>query len=547
MITKLDPKDVMPNTFLHIFTFSGPTHLSKKSWIWRVQALALSVILALGPVLAPVNRGHWVKFNSGAAFAQGTSSTNLPRLGDPSGADISPSSERRIGEAIVRQMLSQGEVIDDWEVRDYLARLSAPLIATNPAQGFTFDFFPVRDIAINAFALPGGYIGINAGLLLAAQSESEVASVLAHEIGHITQRHVSRMVAKSKQVSVTAIAGVLLAALAAASNPQAAVGVALFGDSLAQDQMLAFSRDAEREADRVGFDILSLAGFEVGGMLQFFTRLQQAYKLVDVGLPVYVRSHPLTSERISDVQSRLMLIRYKQRADSVDFALVRAKLRALVPKSENVIRSQPGLLSDEHKRSVLAYFNRQVVDKEMAQRAESWYGLAIAKRLVEDYTGARAALLQARKRMPGGHTMLDGEAIQLEYAAGQYPQTLSLVEAALKQYPAQRHFIHLKAKALARHDPEGAANFLDDQLKLYRSDKDLWSLLSEVHFGQKRDVLGHRAQAEAYAAHGLWMPAMEQLRIAQALVRNDYYNGSQIDSRLKEFERNFRADQQAKL
>ena len=200
-------------------------------------------------------------------------------------------------------MTSQGEVIEDWEIRDYFARLAAPLVATDPAQGFVFDFLPIRDMAINAFALPGGYIGVNAGLLLAAQSESEVASVLAHEIGHVTQRHMSRMVAKSKQVSVTAIAGLILAALAAASNPQAAAGVALFGDSLAQDQMLAFSRDAEREADRVGFDMLSQAGFEVGGMLQFFMRLQQAYKLVDVGLPVYVRSHPLTSERISDVQS----------------------------------------------------------------------------------------------------------------------------------------------------------------------------------------------------------------------------------------------------
>jgi beta-barrel assembly-enhancing protease len=507
----------------------------------RVQALALCLLLAVGPVLTPLPR-HFTS----EARAQ-SNSTNLPRIGDPSGSDLSPSNERRIGEAIVRQMMGQGEVIEDWEIRDYFARLAAPLVATDPAQGFAFEFLPIRDMAINAFALPGGYIGLNAGLLLAAQSESEVASVLAHEIGHVTQRHMSRMVSKSKQVSVTAIAGLILAALAAASNPQAAAGVALFGDSLAQDQMLAFSRDAEREADRVGFDMLSQAGYEVGGMLQFFMRLQQAHKLVDVGLPVYVRSHPLTSERISDVQSRLMLLRYKQRVDSVDFALVRAKLRVLVPKADNVMRSNPSLLSDEHKRSTLAFYNRQVADKEMAQRVESWYGLALAKRQMEDYAGARGALAQARKRLPAGHAMLDAEAIQLESSAGQYGQALSMVEAALKQYPAQRHFVHLKAKALVKSDPDGAANFLDDQLKLYRSDKDLWSLLSEVHFAQNREVLGHRAQAEAYAAHGLWMPAMEQLRIAQRQVRNDYYNGSQIDSRLKEFERNYRADQQAKL
>ena len=541
MISKPDLKAVMPYTLTRLSRPPGSVMCAARYLFRRVQVFALSLILAVGPVLAPQSQ-HLL----GEAKAQG-SSTILPRIGDPSGSDLSPSNERRIGEAIVRQMTSQGEVIEDWEIRDYFARLAAPLVATDPAQGFVFDFLPIRDMAINAFALPGGYIGVNAGLLLAAQSESEVASVLAHEIGHVTQRHMSRMVAKSKQVSVTAIAGLILAALAAASNPQAAAGVALFGDSLAQDQMLAFSRDAEREADRVGFDMLSQAGFEVGGMLQFFVRLQQAYKLVDVGLPVYVRSHPLTSERISDVQSRLMLIRYKQRVDSVDFALVRAKLRALVPKSDNVMRSNPSLLSDEHKRSTLAYFNRQVGDKDMAQRVESWYGLALAKRQMEDYVGARAALAQARKRLPSGHAMLDAEAIQLESSTGQNAQALTLVEAALKQYPAQRHFVHLKAKALVKSDPEAAVNFLDDQLKLYRSDKDLWSLLSEVHFSQNRELLGHRAQAEAYAAHGLWMPAMEQLRIAQRQVRNDYYNGSQIDSRLKEFERNYRADQQAKL
>ena len=507
----------------------------------RVQVLAWCLILGFGPVLDPTSVSFMAQ-----AQAQSTSNT-VPRLGDPSGADISPSSERRIGEAIVRQMMSQGQVIEDWEIRDYFARLAAPLVATDAAQGYMFEFFPVRDISINAFALPGGYIGLNAGLLLAAQSESEVASVLAHEIGHVTQRHVSRMVAKSKQASVTAIAGLILAAMAVATNPQAAAGVAMFGDSLAQDQMLAFSRDAEREADRVGFDMLSQAGYEVEGMLQFFRRLQQAHTLVDVGLPVYVRSHPLTSERISDVQSRLLLLRYRQRVDSVDFALVKAKLRVLVPKSDNVVRSTPSLLTDEHKRVSLAYFNRLVADKEMGQRVDAWYGLAVAKRIAEDYTGARAALVQARRRLPAGHAMIEGEAIQLEFASGQYAVALNMVEAALTRYPAQRQFIHLKAKSLAKSDPDAAVNYLDDQLKLYRSDRELWSLLSEVHFDQRRDVLGHRAQAEAYAAHGLWMPAMEQLRIAQRQVRNDYYNGSQIDSRLKEFERNYRADQQARL
>lgn len=545
MIAKRDAMDVMPDTLkpLPARDISLSRSVRKPaSWRRLTFFTLFASSLALSPLMPQTLQDAVVS----VAQAQSTGA-NLPRIGDPSGSDLSPSSERRIGESIVRQMISAGQIIEDWELRDYLNRLCAPLMATDAAQGFSFEFYPIRDISINAFALPGGYIGVHAGLFLAAQSESELASVLAHEIAHVTQRHMSRMVSKSKQATVTAIAGAILAALAAASNPQAAAGMVMLGDSVAQDQMLAFSRDAEREADRVGFEMLSQAGFEPGGMFVFFNRLQQANQMTDVGLPVYLRSHPLTTERISDVQARMMVMRYKQRIDSPEFALVKAKLKAIVPSSDNVLGRNPSLLTDEHKRVTRAYFERQTSDKDSSAKAASWYGLSVIRRLSSDAPGARMAIAQARKRMAAPSAMIEGEAIQIELAAGQNEQALKMLETAMRQFPVQRSFVHMKARALLKTDAESATAYLDDQLKLYRADYELWNLLSQVHFDQKRDVAGHRARAEALASLGLWMPAMEQLRIAQRQVRNDYYVGSQIDARLKEFERNFTLDQQARL
>lgn len=531
----------------------------RPAWPHALGRPLLALALLLGPAalsqwpvpgrLMPAELGLITQAHAqtGGPMRSPNGSTNLPRIGDPSGADLSPASERRIGESIMRQMIGQGHVIDDWEIREYLANLSAPLLATDAAAGFSFEFFPVRDISINAFALPGGYIGVHAGLVLAAQSESELASVLAHEIAHVTQRHTSRMVAKSKQASVTAIAGAILAALAASSNPSAAAGMVMLGDSMAQDQMLAFSRDAEREADRVGFDMLSQAGYEPVGMLDFFNRLQQAYKLVDVGVPVYLRSHPLTGERIADVQARLLLLRYRQRADSPEFALVRARLKAMVPTTDNVVTSAPSLLTDEHKRVTRAHFERQVADKLGAQRPDAWYGLAVIRRLSGDTAGARQALAQARRLAVKPQSLIESEAVRIEFDAGQYAQAVKLLDAAMKQFPAQRSFVHLKAETLVKADPAAAVVFLEDQLRLYRGDHGLWNLLSQAHFEQGRDTQGHRARAEAYACLGLWMPAIEQLRIAQRQVRQDFYVGSQIDARLKELERQYQQDQQARI
>ncbi|HVL55592.1 MAG TPA: M48 family metalloprotease, partial [Burkholderiaceae bacterium] len=254
---------------------------------------------------------------------------NLPRLGEAAGDELSPAAERRLGEQIMRELRRERAFFDDAEVDDFLNRFGAKLTSAPAAAGYDFDFFAVLDTTVNAFALPGGYIGVHTGLITTAQSESELAAVLAHEIGHVTQRHIARMLAQQRQSSMMMLAALVLGVLAARSNPQAIGGFATLGDQVARSTMLSFSRDAEREADRVGLEIMQHGGFDPTAAVTFFGRLQQIGRVYENNAPAYMRTHPLTTERISDLQLRIREARYRQRVDSLDFRLIQAKLRAI--------------------------------------------------------------------------------------------------------------------------------------------------------------------------------------------------------------------------
>jgi predicted Zn-dependent protease len=270
----------------------------------------------------------------------------LPALGEVAADDLSPANERRLGESIMRQALRDPTYLPDPDATEYLNAIGYRLVAASPARYTDFGFFLVRDAMINAFALPGGFIGVHTGLILAAQSESELAAVMAHEIGHVEQRHIARMLAKQKDGTAIAIGALLLALLAARSNSssssdltQAAI---LGGQAAAVQQQLNFSREAEREADRVGFQILVDAGFDARAMVTFFGRMQQGSRIYESGTaPSYLRTHPLTVERISDIQTRVRETRTRQRADSLDFNLVRARLRVLQDPAATVSTRYP--------------------------------------------------------------------------------------------------------------------------------------------------------------------------------------------------------------
>ncbi|HEV2611121.1 MAG TPA: M48 family metalloprotease, partial [Noviherbaspirillum sp.] len=237
-----------------------------------------------------------------------TSAQNLPSLGDADRQELSPLTERRLGEQIMHQIRRNKDYLDDAPVTEYLNNFGATLLAARPeARGeaaYDFFFFAVRDPMLNAFALPGGFIGVHSALVLAAQNESELASVVAHEIGHVSQRHIARMLGKQRQDALIPLAAAVLAALAASSSPDASAALLMGGQGMAIQRQLNFSREAEREADRIGLQMLRDAGYDTSGALAFFTRMQTATRAYNDSAPAYLRSHPLTTERMADIQAR---------------------------------------------------------------------------------------------------------------------------------------------------------------------------------------------------------------------------------------------------
>jgi predicted Zn-dependent protease len=483
-----------------------PHPLRPAGLLARGVAAVLTATLALGPV--PV----------AAQF------DNLPRLGDPSSDDLSPQAERRLGESIMRQIRRDPLWLDDADLVDYLNRLAAPLTETPAAGSTSFEFFALAERSINAFALPGGYIGVHTGLLMAADSESEVAAVLAHEIGHVTQRHIARMLAQQKQVSLVTMAGMVLALLAARSNPQAAMGSMMIGSEMARSTMLSFSREAEREADRVGFEILRQAGFDMQSMVSFFSRLQQASRFYETNAPAYLRTHPVTGERIGDMQLRLRESRYRQRADSIEFRLLRARLRALADDSS------------EGRRTARALLEQSVRQSPKAGPAP-WYGLASVAAAQRDWPRVDAALAQAQALAGGTHPYFETLGAGARLAAGDARGAAERAARGLARFPDARGLARLQGEALlAAGQPAEALRVLREHLLVWRGDARLWQLSSQAYFALGQRAEAHRAVAEQYLLLGSPMSALDQLRRGQQAGDSDFYSASTIDARIREIE-----------
>jgi predicted Zn-dependent protease len=467
---------------------------------------------------------------------------NLPSLGDTERQELSPLMERKLGEQIMNDIRRDRDYLNDAPLLEYLNNFGSILLAAHPeARGessYDFFFFAVRDPTLNAFALPGGFIAVHSGLVLAAQNESELASVVAHEIGHVSQRHIARMLGQQRQDSLIPLAAVVLAALAARSNSDASAALLLGGQGVAAQRQLNFSRDAEREADRVGLEMLRDAGFDTSGMISFFGRIQNAGRAYSDTAPAFLRSHPLTTERIADIQARTRDQRYKQRADGLDFHLIRARLRVLQDDSPQGLRE------------AAVAFDSQLQQKSRLQTAAAKYGLAFIALKQGSPEKAQALLqevrvaAQAAPAVPSAATqsaILASLAIDIKLAANQSADALKEAEAARAQFPLSRGIARQYADALiqaARYDD--AARYLRDQAQLYRQEPQLQDQLAKTYAAQGKQALQHLALAESYALSGSLPAALDQLNIARRAQDASFYDQAVIDAREREFQARWR-------
>jgi predicted Zn-dependent protease len=442
----------------------------------------------------------------------------LPDLGDVAQAGFTPLQERRLGESIMREIRGDRSYYDDAEATDYVNALGNRLASRSPDARQDFDFFLIRDGQINAFALPGGFIGVHTGLILAAQSESELASVLAHEISHVTQRHIARMIAQQKQSTVTSLATMAAALLLSRVSSQAAEAAAAFGTASAIQSQLNFTRDNEREADRVGLQILERAGFDPRGMVSFFERLQRATRIYETGAPSYLRTHPLTFERIADIQNRIQGASYRQIPDSIEFQLIRAKLRAQIEPPEESV----------------TFFETSLTERKFLSEAASRYGLAASLMRQKNYARARKELEAVRKAMPVSPIveMLSCELVQASAGA---QAALACYRDALKTYPSYRALVYAHANALIQAgQPDAALKLVEDRLQLITDDYRLYLLQARSYAALNKLLAQSRAQAEAYVRMGNLTAAVEQLQIGLKSGDGDFYQLSSAESRMRE-------------
>jgi predicted Zn-dependent protease len=444
----------------------------------------------------------------------------LPDLGDVSAATISPADERRLGERIMFEARRDPAYLDDPEIRDYANTLGGRLVARSDSPRQEFEFFVIRDPQINAFALPGGFIGIHTGLLLAAQSESEVAGVLAHEIAHVTQRHIARMIGQQSQSQLVSLAALAVAILASRSNSQIAEAALAFGQAGVVQSQLNFTRENEREADRVGVQILEAAGFDPRGMGMFFERLQRATRIYEGGAPSYLRTHPLTFERIGDIQNRVERMPYRQVADSLEFHLVRAKLR----------------VEQDVPRDALAFFEIGLKDRKFLSEAAARYGLVASLLRIRDFSRARIELPALRKTR---HPMIEHLACRVHVAADEPRQALACFEQARKLYPEQRALLlgHVEELLRARQ-PAEALQLIEPRLRSGDPDEvRLYRLQAQAYAVLDNPLLHHRALGEAYARSGALGAAVQQFEIAIKTGKGDFFQLSAVEARLRELRR----------
>ncbi|KQW46640.1 MULTISPECIES: M48 family metalloprotease [unclassified Roseateles] len=477
---------------------------------------------------------------------------NLPALGDSVSQDLDVGTERQIGDRYMRQIRIDPAYLHDPLLQEYMDGIWNPLVTAARKLGhigdetqarFAWEHFLVEDKSVNAFALPGGFVGTHLGLIAMTVSRDELASVIAHEISHVTQRHIARRIAGDSRNSWVAVAGLLLGILAASrGNADLAQAGIVGGQAAATQLSLNFSRDMEREADRVGFNVLVEAGFAGSGMVGMFERMEQAYHLMDSGAFPYLRSHPLTSERIGDARTRLALEPFMRPRGLAEHALMAARARALMdPRvdawkvlenydagARNIKESggfeQLGARYAAALASIkLRNFDRAEASLRSAELTLELIGpspveTASATRLL---TFLRAELAQARGRAADGNTALDrlpGERSR--------PMLLQRVGLALAAGPAATSGPVLRE----------AADALQTHVSLTPNDALAWSQLALVW-----EKLGHplravRAQAETRAAAGDLNGAIDRLRSGLRQSRGadaDQVEASVIDARLR--------------
>lgn len=481
---------------------------------------------------------------------------STPSFGDD--GDLTLGAERRMGDGIAREILRDPDYIDDPLLEEYVEGIWQSLLTAARAKGelspemyerFAWRVMMGRDRSVNAFALPGGYFGVHLGLIGIVNTRDELASVLAHELTHVTQRHISRSIAKQGRQTPMLIAAMILGALAARKSPDVAGAVMMGSQAAVIQGQLNYSRDMEREADRIGFNLMQPAGFAPQGFVGMFNLLDKSARLSDNGSYPYLRSHPLTTERIGDMQARVQSdfskvaipvvasVAPDAAAGALVHAMMAARARVLSDPGVDILR----LWAAEPQKSGAAGF----ATLSPSRQAAVLYAAALASVKLREPERAKGHLNRLKTVVAGEMSALRVThllAAELALAAGDAAPALLLDTSTTGSGRQARPELFIAAAAqIANKKADMAAQNLRTWVAVHPLDAPAWQLLSSAYAALDQPLRATRASAEVQVALLDYSAAVDRFRSAQELVRTgsvaagrDFIEESIVDVRTRQ-------------
>ena len=455
---------------------------------------------------------------------------DLPDFGDSSGSIISPEYERRLGKMFLNQIRQFASVSKDPEVESYIQSLGNKLAAHSDNNEQPFTFFVVNDPNINAFAGPGGMIGMNSGVILNSSNESELAAVMAHEITHVTQRHLARQFEQASKYSLLNTAALIGAILIGISNPEAGIAAMTGAAGLAAQNSANFTRANEQEADRIGIKVLVDAGYDPRGMPAFFEKLQQISRYSQSAAPEFLRTHPLTTSRIADSRARAEEFPIDEFTNSHSYDLIRYKLFVKSSKSTK----------DAAKTLRQAFNGNNVSAKE---NLPIRYGLAYAYIGNREFARAKQQVDYLLKDDPDdvAYLLL---AAKLETAQSNYNGAFTVFNKAYGLYPDYRPVVMAYSKALLDvNNGKEARDVLKNYERHHQHDLESYSLLGQAEAMLGNEIETAIIQSEYYYLAAQTRLALDKLTFIKQQYQIDYYQEQRINARMEELEYEFELEE----
>lgn len=455
------------------------------------------------------------------ANPQSKSDFNLPQIGQAGDNAITPAKLYRIGVQIMSQFREEGAILNDPLVEDYINNLGHELSSHSDNPTLHFRYFVLNDPEINSITLPGGFIGVYSGLFLDTDNEDELAGVMAHETGHVTQNHIARSIADSKSRRLLDIATMLGAILVAANagDPYTAMGTVAGAQASIIQHRINFTRSEEAEADRVGIQTLARAGFPPQGMIDFFKKMQRDDALNGYNqIPQFLLDHPLDRIRMAELENRALSMHVPPRPSSRDYAIMKARLR---------------VLESNNPDKTVAFFKTGVASSHGWDREAMRYGLALAE-VNTNHTSDAITILQRLRNKYDDVVAFRVSLADAQMAAGETVAAEATYQRALQLFPDSRPLALSYGRSLIEaNQAQTAINLLLPLTLASHSDPGVLRLIAKAYSRLGNSAESHYYMAEYYFNTGLPSQAASQLRIALATPGIDQVQKERFQVRLE--------------